>query len=75
MCIRGTKSQIRTIILVSLAILVTVSALEQKRAYRSHPFFVALTLAESTTCGSTATDPELSWVSTMADLNSIKTLL
>ena len=64
----GMKLSFRRLVFVLLAGLVTVSAMGQKRDFRSKPFRVAVALGESTTAGGTATTPELSWVSLLADL-------
>ena len=53
------------VIVVGLA---AVTIMGKKRDHRSQPFRVAVALGESTTAGGTATTPELSWVSLLADL-------
>ena len=64
----GVNLGMRSRLLVLLAGFVTVSAMGEKRDYRSQAFRVAVALGESTTAGGTATTPELSWVSLLADL-------
>ena len=59
---------IRSFAFVIVVGLMTVSAMGKKRDYRSRPFRVAVALGESTTAGGTATTPEMSWVSLLADL-------
>ena len=58
----------RSIAFVIVVGLAAVSIMGKKRDYRSQPFRVAVALGESTTAGGTATTPELSWVSLLADL-------
>lgn len=58
----------RSFALVFVVGLAVVPIMGKKRDYRSSPFRVAVALGESTTAGGTATTPELSWVSLLADL-------
>ena len=64
----GVNLGMRSRVFVLLAGLVAVSAIGEKRDYRSQPFRVAVALGESTTAGGTATTYELCWVSLLADL-------